>query len=120
MIARHRLQQLGWIPALAPLILLVGAGIVLLLARWLDSGGGHTAHDDSAAFRGALFVFRLLFIFALYLAAPLWCVLALYPSLRPSPATLFGQILLFIGGWFFFFAFAGNAVDMERFILGAF
>jgi hypothetical protein len=114
----NRLPQLSWIPALSPLVLLAVFALALFLDPW-HQPEANIAPLHKAGVTVMLLALRGLFIFAFYLAVPLWCVLAVYPASRPPLEVAGQEIVFFIGGWLAFFLCAHAQPQLEHLFLGA-
>lgn len=77
---RHRFCALWltWLPGVSPW------AVVLLFGFVLWQAGGNSLSDDGAEPALGSRAWRLVLLFVVYLATPLWCVLAVPPTLRPS------------------------------------
>jgi hypothetical protein len=113
----NKLPQLSWIPALSPLVLVAVFAVALFLDLWRQPGA-IIAPFHTVGTTILLLTLRGLFIFAFYLAVPLWCVLAVYPALRPPPEVFLWQIVSFGGGWLSFFICAQSQSQLESLFLG--
>jgi hypothetical protein len=91
---------------------------VILVARIHGGASWYTATNQSAALATCLAVLKALFIFAFYLSVPLWCVMVIYPAMRPSQRDVGSQILLFVAGWLAFLFTAVSAPGLVEHLIG--
>lgn len=90
----------------------------MLVASLQGGGRWYTATHQSAAITTCLVLLKGLFILSFYLSVPLWCVMVIYPAMRPSPRDVGSQILVFLAGWLACFITAISAPGLIEHLIG--